>query len=404
MRPSLSLMLCVVVAVIMTVAESPGGRAIADEAVRAVVEMVSGETISGTLESIGPTVIRLATESGSQALDVAAVRRIDCERVDVVGESTASVRVMGGDGLRLSGKDVVWEGDSIQIETPAGIVSLPVGRVQTIDWLRSDHQADAAGDPSWFQALPEDLESDIVVVTKGNETQCVPCAIAGITTDVVRVVLDGETIPVKRDRVLGLQWLREPVSAGGVIVEVGGGMLPAARVEWSPEALVVDESVRLPAACLRRVDYAAGRTTRLATLVTERLDTEPFFGSLADMEELAAAFRPRVLSADDGSPRQDLMIRPRTVAVWRVPAGTRAFTTTVARGAAAGGGALVVIAVDDREVFRATVDESSTAGAEGITIGAIPLDGARRLSITVDYGQAGPVGGVVVLRDPVFTK
>jgi hypothetical protein len=34
----------------------------------------------------------------------------------------------------------------------------------------------------------------------------------------------------------------------------------------------------------------------------------------------------------------------------------------------------------------------------------VSLDGARRLSITVDYGRAGPVGGFVILRDPLFTK
>ena len=149
--------------------------------------------------------------------------------------------------------------------------------------------------------------------------QCVPCAIVGITADAVRVVLDGETIPVKRERVVGLRWLREPVVVGGIIVEVSGGMLSASRVEWSPAGLVVDDEVRVPAAALRSIDYAAARTTRLAGLATDQLDVEPFFGSLADIKELAAAFRPRVIMAEEGDPRRDLLIHPRTVAVWRVP-------------------------------------------------------------------------------------
>lgn len=402
MQPSSSSLLRAIVVAGMIACVSGAGVAAVVDAPAVTVAMSGGDIATGKLEAVGPTGVRLVTESGPRAIALESVRRIDC-RPDGPA-AVAGVSVIGTDGGRLSGTDVTWEGDAVRLETPEGAVMLPVARVQTIDWLRAGRQAGKDAEPAWRQSLPDDLESDVVVVAKGDETQCVPCAIVGITADTVRVVLDGETIPVKRDRVVGLQWLREPTVAGGVVVEVNGGVLPASRVEWSPEGLVIDGTVRLPAGCLRSVDYAAGRTTRLAGLSTERLDVEPFFGNLVGIEELAAAFRPRVIPSDDGSPRQDLMIRPRTVAVWRVPPGSRSFTTAISQGASVGGGALVVIAVDDREVFRGSIDESSATGTAGIAIDEVPLDGVRRLSITVDYGRAGPVGGVVILRDPLFTK
>lgn len=385
------------------VAGLPGsGTAAAEEATVVTVAMTGGDSVSGRLEAIDAGGIRLVAESAARVLPVASVRRID--RQAAAAAATAGVMLIGTDGARLSGTDVTWEGDTVRLETSAGAISIPVGRVQTIDWLRADRQGGNEAEPRWRQSLPEEMESDVVVVAKGDETQCVPCAILGITADTVRVMLDGETIPVKRDRVVGIEWLREPAAAGGIIVEVAGGILPASRVEWSPEGLVIDDVVRLPAASLRSIDYAAARTTRLAGLSPERLDVEPFFGSLAAIDELAAAFRPRVIADDIESLRRDLLLRARTAAVWRVPPGSRSFTTTISKAGSVGSGPLVVIAVDEREVFRGSIEEQPTPGGAGSSLVEVSLDGARRLSITVDYGRAGPVGGAVILQDPLFTK
>jgi hypothetical protein len=73
----------------------------------------------------------------------------------------------------------------------------------------------------------------------------VECAITGVSADTVTVVLEEETIPVKRSKVLGLQWLREDTSAaagaaGRAVVSVAGGGLRASRVEWSADAFVID--------------------------------------------------------------------------------------------------------------------------------------------------------------------
>ena len=62
------------------------------------------------------------------------------------------------------------------------------------------------------------------------------------------VVLDGETTPVKRAKILGLEWLREPAEpAGGTVVRVAGGRIQAGLVRWSAEGLEIDGSLRLPA-------------------------------------------------------------------------------------------------------------------------------------------------------------
>lgn len=374
-----------------------------DRPATTTIETTAGARESGVLAAIEPEQVRLTTPDGERTLAVTDVRTIS-----VAGggpRPSGRTRLIGTDGMRLSGADVAWDGERLTLLIPDGAIVVPAMRAHTVIW---DRTADPApqGDPEWLAALPEELDSDVVVVAKGEGVQFVTCAITGISTDAVTVVLDGETIPVKRDRVVGLRWLREPSPPGGVIVRVAGGMLPAARVAWSPDALIVDD-VRMPSSILEAIDYAAGRTVRLAMLPTERLEVEPFFGGLASIEGIAGYFRPRVVQAAGDSPARDLVMRPRTTAVWRVPPGSRTFAATFSgEGSTAAHGSVVVIAVDGAEVFRGVIDQAS-AGAgprEKASIGPIPVPSSRRLSIMVDYGTAGPAGGGVTFHDPVFEK
>ena len=374
--------------------------AVAAAADDAVVETTAGERATGSLASIDDETIRLDTPSGPRTFTVGQTRTVTRTKTDKAEGPT--VRLICVDGGRLSGTGFTADGELVTLAGPEGAATLPIARVRTVLWNHGG-EPEADGDrPAWLATLPEPADADIVVVAKGGDVQFVPCAIVGVTPEKVTVILDGETIPVNRDKVVGLHWLREPAPAGGIAVGVEGGSLHASNVAWGPGGLVIDGVVRLPATALRSIDYAAARTVRLATLPTERLDVEPFFGGLREIEGMSDYFRPRVVGID-AAPARDLVMRARTVAVWRVPEGSRSFSTAVSP-VAISGGAVVAIALDEREVFRGAVDQSSLDQAGRLAIAAIPVGAARRLSITVDYGTAGPIGGAVVFHDPLFTR
>jgi hypothetical protein len=88
----------------------------------------------------------------------------------------------------------------------------------------------------------------------------------------VTVLLDEEKIPVKRSKVIGLEWLREAKGVEGrsgpgrLVVDLRGGRLQADRVVWSADGLVVDGVMRLPADTFAGVDFAAGRRMSLAAV------------------------------------------------------------------------------------------------------------------------------------------
>jgi hypothetical protein len=306
------------------------------------------------------------------------------------------VRLALTDGTVLGGDEFSWQGPTATLATAAGSIELPLGRVKSVEW-RADGRAE------WIGSVPEGTASDLVVIGKPDGFEFVECAISAIGPDTVTVVLDEETIPVKRSKVIGLRWLRPDAGAvpGRTVVDVVGGSLRADSVAWTEAGLVLDAAdaerkATLPATALVRIDFAAGRMTRLATVAPEQLEVEPFFGALGTIEGLSRSFAPRAVPAGDRV-KSALVIRPRTVAVWRIPPGGRRFRTRLASAAGAGPAA-VIISVDDRRVFEQVV-----SGAEATPVD-LDLAGGRRLGVTVDFGPAGALAGVVRLEEPIIEQ
>ena len=363
----------------------------AEPAVVATLEQTDGTTVSGPLVEVSPAAVRLR---GVDPLPVGAVRRLTVGGAQ--GRGNVSVECI--DGGTLSGDDFTWDGGPAAIPMSGGIVELPVQRVRSVT-LRAPREAADAAPADWRAILPESPQTDLLVVGKqeedGERLDVVECAIAAVGAETVTVVLDDERIPVKRGKVVGMWFLREPMPGGGTRVEVAGGSLAARTVSWTPEALVVDDAVRIPGTLLRSIDYAAGRTVRLATLEPERTENEPFFGTLGRLEGLGAYFAPRFVGANPAA----LVLRPRSHVVWRVPADARRFRTSVA--AAPGqvpGGELVTVLLDGRDVFRRRVDDATASPID------VEVSGGRRLAIKVEFPAGGGMGCPLRFSDPVFEK
>lgn len=364
---------------------------------QAGVELTTGSMTDGALVAIDADAVHIRTATDDATLPVAGVRRVVVTQA-AAQPRPAAVTVTTTLGSRITGDDFTWTGDVAAVIRGSERLELPIDLVQMVAWRRPE---DADGAPAWLAAVPEQPESDLVIVGGGPEAECVACAITAVSAENVTVVLEGETIPVKRTRVAGLRWLRPAATPPGrIAVATAAGRFDAAHVAWSPaEGLVLDGRIRMPAAWLEAIDYAAGRTLRLTALEAERLDVEPFFGGLRGIDGLAAFFAPRVVRPQPAAPPA-LLLRPRTVGVWRVPADSRRFFGTVRPGSGAAPRATVVIDLDGREAFRGAL-------TGGETPAELPIDlevaGVRRLTLTVDFADGGP-GGPLRLDDARFEK
>lgn len=446
---------CMVLAC-MVLALAEAEAVAADLSLLVEVEQGDGSVTKGRLERIDASGVRVIDTVGGAGgvLSLPAERVRSVRKTPVVVDLPHAVVLTLVDGSTLTGDDFNWNangaviGDGKQpavLMRPEGRVELPASRVRSIAWRKD---AAAAAPSPWQAGIPEGTESDLVVVGTNENHEFVECAITGVSADAVTVVLDEETIPVKRSKVIGLHWLRaaptaEMTPVGRVLVAVTGGGLQASRVEWSGDGLVIDGEIRLPSSMLAGVDYAAGRIVSLASLVPEKVEVEPWFGGLVLGEQgrtagLASFFAPRMIESgpglEQGAPlpavaakplvagasTPGIIMRPRTVAVWRVPPESRRFRARVA--AAAGpqtvDAAVVIVSADDRELFRRQIDASSGVIGEGIVGGAeqpeagmvagIPIDvdltSARRLTVTVDFLPGSGIGGAVRFTNPAIER
>lgn len=391
---------CVSSAIAVAVAFCPA-HAAGPPSVAVRLELTTGEAITGDLLAVTADTIRATIAGQPREFPTASVRRLVRERA--AEPPRLPVVVTTSAGGSLAGTGCRQEGERLVIDRAEGPISLAANRVARVVWLADDEQQ-----PAWLDQAPPKPAADLVVIRKDGGHTFVECAVTGLTDDAVTVVLDGETIPVKRGKVAGIIWLREPeTTASGPAVTFAGGRLAAAEVRWSPDAFVVDDSTRLPPGLLESIDYAAGRTVVLTSLEPEAVAVEPAFGGLAGIEGLKGFFAPRsVPPTGDGGPGA-LILRPRTVISWRVPDKARVFRVQLARDVpdTSPEAVEVAVAVDDREACRVGLGPSGSAPGESPRPGPLEADvsSGRRLTITVDF-VGGSLGCPVRLTEPVFEQ
>ncbi len=389
------------------------GNVRAGEPLSLRIEQTDAGAASGTLVALDGTGLRIDSAGQERSLPIDTVRLV--EREAAPKQSVGRVRVALVDGSWIDGEDLAWDGTVVTLVRPDGRGEIPVAKVRSVAWRQADDEARMPG-AAWLSALPEAIESDLLVVGSATGHEFVECAIKSVGPESITVVLDEETIPVKRSKVIGIHWLRiDPAAAPGasgklspsVAVDLVGGTLRARQIAWTPEKLLLDGDISLPGDAVVKLDWAAGRTVSLIGLAPERLDVEPWFGELARVPGLTTYFAPRAVVAGDGFARPGLVIRPRTQAVWRLPPEGRRFRATIApaNGGRAVGGAEVVVTVDDREVFRRRVD---TVSAEPGSPEGIPIDvdvaGGRRLGVTVDFVTASDSGCPIRFTSPAVEQ
>ena len=377
------------------------------------IESTEAEVSSGTLVALDGAGLKIDVAGQQRVVPIDTLRLV--EREGEVGRGLGRCRIGLVDGSWIEAGEIAWEGNVVALTRPDGRGEIPVAKVRSVAWRQADDHDTAIPGAAWLAAIPETIESDLLVVGSASGHEFVECAIKSIGPDTITVVLDEETIPVKRSKVIGIHWLRgEPTalkgstgkSAAVVAVDLVGGAVRARRIEWTPEKLLLDGDVSLPGDAVVRLDWAAGRTMSLVGVAPERLEVEPWFGDLGRIPGLASFFAPRSVVAEGGVPRPGLVIRPRTAVVWRLPPEARRFRTSIAPagGARAAGISEVLVTVDDREVFRRQIDAAAVdPGAEGIPI-EVDVAGGRRLGVTVGFVSASDSGCPVRFTSPVVEQ
>ncbi|MCC7476248.1 MAG: NPCBM/NEW2 domain-containing protein [Pirellulales bacterium] len=379
---------------------------------------LDGTAASGILQSWDADWVVLSTASGDQRFavkELISLRWPNAQVGDQPPPSSTSGIVELVDGTVLPWKSLAASGENILLAsagTEGGTeISLPVANVGVVRFL----QLEGPLIEQWNEIRQQALPSDVLVVLKrdGKSLDYVEGVVGNIADDKIDFKLDGESNRVDRAKVAGVFYFRKarPETAKPAVVLQGqsGLRANAASVRMERDHLAIKtlsgDTLVWPVEDLASADYSAGKLVYLSDLEPTSAKWASFVGLPSGVELASTYGEPRrdrsgfgdslmLFSSEAASdPAQrdklrtfskGLALRSRTEIAYRLPSGFSRFTAEVGVDpiAAARGSVKLTISADDERLLEA--DFTREGRPQSIDL---PIAGAKRLHIVVDYGQ-----------------
>ncbi len=281
--------------------------------------------------------------------------------------------------------------------------------------------AGAAFADAWNLQLETKVDGDTIVIRRKAKPDS-PATLdrqAGIVQEVsaetVQFELDGDRIPVKRERLEGILFFQpadrewpDPVCR---LDDRRGASwrVKSFRVEGADLMVetVAGATATVPLIELRTADFSSGNMQYLSDIEPDSVEWTPFIESR--LPSLKRFNQPRRDVWPGGSPlaaggesfAKGMAIRSRTTLVYRVPRNFRRFEAQVGidERLKEYGAVKLTISGDGKSLF-----ESPISGADKIVNVSLDVSTVRRLSILVDFGEEGDRADWLVLGNARVTK
>jgi hypothetical protein len=379
------------------------------------VQTLSGENASGTLVELGPQRIGLESAMGHVSLETERVVALWPVAVPAAaaGEPAAWVDLI--DGSSLVAASITSAGGTTRLGL-AGGRSIELASRQVVAVRLQPHTDATAAE--WSRLQESETASDVLVVHKGTSLDFHRGILREIGPAAVRFEVDGEVLPVKREKVFGVlvcqaaaRNLPEPICH---LVEGNGSTwvahtigLDGEQVEWTTPLGV---AVKRPLGELAKIDFSQGKIVYLSDLKPESVEWTPYIAAGKPMASWSEFFRPRndqslrsgPLELGGKSYKKGLALHSRTTMVYRLPGRFHRFK------AMAGiddrfrprGNVRLLIRGDDQVLAKLTVSGTDEQ-PQPIDV---DLSGVRRLTILADFGDDLDVAGHLDLCEARIVK
>jgi hypothetical protein len=372
---------------------------------RVEVSTLSGDEVSGNLTSI---------TAETWTLDVAG------KPVDVVGSQVLSTRffVAGQtagekeplelsltDGSLLHLKAALANSNEVEAASDiTGEVKIPRNFVRSLRFVKAPTSVDDA----WKELASRTTRQDMIVVRKNDVLDFVEGVIGEITETQVNVLLDGENIPVKRERVFGLIFYqRQPGKAGSAarVQLLNGDILQARKVSSAEGAslsltLASGPEISVAADQVKTVDFSSGRLAWIDELTPrekkhefEVIDVVPDYRVNRDIYGSRLKVGRRAFD-------RGVCVRSKTLVRYRLDGDFSRFQTWIGIQHGYAGDVTVTISCDGTELF--TGDVLPNAEAQRLDL---DVSGKYSLEVLVDFGKVkSDIGDHLVLGDARLLK
>lgn len=407
---------------------------------------LDGATISGDIRTWDEAQLVIATKSGEQRIaadDLLSLAWQASEKAaDPQENGSGLVELTDGSAIpidditvKVAESSAKSEGDSATLTSPHSIAvkkltfknTIPTKQVSVIRFKPLEPPLAK----QWSEIQTLKPAGDLLVVAKrdGTSLDYVEGVMGEITSDKVEFKLDGDTNRVDRTRVTGIVYSHPadtwPAKTKLVVHGRSGLRFNASEVRLEGDFVTLKTptgvSVRWPVADIESADFSSGKVLYLSDIDPASQSWTPLVG-LPTGASLAAQYGlPRrnhsafgellTLNAksNDGSTQtgplrsfqKGLALRSRTELVYRLPEGFNRFTALagIDPATASTGNVHLTISADDRPLL-----ERDIAGDQPPQPIDVAISNARRLKITVDFGQNLDTGDWLNLCDAKIVK
>ena len=384
------------------------------------VSTLKGEQHVGSLERLSSEEAVLKTPTGTTTIagaELLSIRVPSGATAPAAAENSVEIRLTDGTRLRVS--SFVSSGTEAVIEHPQlGPLKLPMTVVQSVRFAPPDAKVDAV----WNQLLDKTPKKDQVAVRKADVLDHLDGVIGSLDEATVKFQLDGDEIPVKRERVFGLIYARRENLSSKAVAAVdlsSGDRLVAKAVSFDGATwkvkLVSGAEVSVPMPLVQTVDFSLGKIAYLSNLEPRDVKYTPYLDFVWEYR------RDRMthggpISVGNKTYAKGLGIHSRTLLKYRIGGDYRRFQTIMGidDSLRVGGDVDVVIKGDGRTLFKGPVSikERPEPGAATTTearlMPPITLDldvtGVVELEILVDFGEQIDIGDCLDLADAKVVK
>ena len=317
------------------------------------------------------------------------------------------------DGARLSGAGY---------EVTKGVARLKLASGETLEVpTKFIHRVDFAlvGKPAVWPELPKDAAGDLIVVQKKDVTDLVEGVVGDVTADMVQFSLEGDVVPVKRAKVVGLVYFHSsqtgsPMPATMAIVEnTAGWKLSAKDVALVDGQLAVTTTfgatLHWPLESIAAIDYSPSRMVYLSDLSPESAEWTPFLDFGKQTEALSQFYKPHFDRGLDGGSlsiggkqfRKGVAMAARTVLEYKIAGRGKEFRATAGIDDSVHGAGNVKLTIegDGKVLYTGKI-----TGRDKPADLSFDVSSVKRLRIVADFGGGPDVGNFLDLGDARIVK
>ena len=365
------------------------------------VTTLPGEQIQGTMEAFAANAITVKSESESRTIPFEEVLLIRSANLPttVVSESPIEIRLV--DGTRLRCNTFTSAGAQTTItHNRLGEFQIPKSTIVSVRFAPLDAKVDS----NWNQFVDRTIKKDVVVVRKGDVLDHLDGIIGTLNEAMLQFQMDGDEIPIKREKVFGLIFSKRESTAKKAIARldlVTGDRFAIRQIEWNESKwkirLVSGTELEIAPELFQTLDYSLGKVAYLSDIEPRTKNYKPEF----DDPRLIRVYEPRrdqnfeggPISLGDQSFAKGLALHSQTLVMYRVAGEFRKFQAVMGIGDEVPYGDVdVVIKGDGKTLFKNAV-KALSPGDNGSIQRATPqlldldIAGVVELEIFVDYGS-----------------